>query len=64
MLQVGGFERVKRIGEAVNALISPDPSRKEFLAHEKIVRTLFQAVKPDPAIMEFVFAVSCLCTIA
>ena len=61
-LQVGGFERVKRIGEAVNALISPDPLRKEFLAREKIVRTLFQAVKPDPVIIAFVYAVSCLGT--
>jgi type I restriction enzyme R subunit len=63
-LQVGAFERVERIGSAVNTLISPDPVRKEFLAHEKIVRTLFQAVKPDPAIVEFVSAVSCLGTIA
>jgi type I restriction enzyme R subunit len=45
-------------------LISPDPLRKEFFAHEKVVRTLFQAVKPDPAIMELVSAVSCLGTIA
>src|SRR4029077_14774731 len=57
-LQVGGFDRVKRIGEAVNALISPDPLRKEFLAREKIVRTLFHAVKPDPVIIEFVSVVS------
>jgi type I restriction enzyme R subunit len=55
---------VERIGKAVNALISPDPLRKEFLAHEKVVRTLFQAVKPDPAIIELVSAVSCLGTIA
>jgi hypothetical protein len=52
-LQVGAFERVDRIGKAVNALILPNPIRKEFLAHEKVVRTLFQAVKPDPTIMKF-----------
>jgi type I restriction enzyme, R subunit len=63
-LHVGAFQRIERIGHAVNALISPDPLRKEFQAHEKIVRILFQAVKPDPAIMEFVSAVSCLGTIA
>jgi type I restriction enzyme R subunit len=63
-LQIGAFERVERIGKAVNVLISPDPLRKEFLAREKIVRTLFQAVKPDPATMEFVSTVSCLGTIA
>jgi type I restriction enzyme R subunit len=58
------FERVERIGKAVNALISPDALRKDFLAHEKIVRTLFQAVKPDPAVVALVSAVSCLITIA
>jgi type I restriction enzyme, R subunit len=52
------------LAKAVNALISPDPVRREFLAHEKIVRTVFRAVKPDPAIIEFVSAVSCLGTIA
>jgi hypothetical protein len=30
----GSFERVKLLGEAVERLISPDPLRKEFLAHE------------------------------
>ena len=61
---LGSFERVERIGKAVNALISPDSLRKDFLAHEKIVRTLFQAVKPDPAVVALVSAVSCLITIA
>jgi type I restriction enzyme R subunit len=43
-----GFDRVQLISEAVDALISPGPLRREFLAHERLVRTLFQAVKPDP----------------
>jgi type I restriction enzyme R subunit len=59
-----GFDRVQLIGDAVEALISPDPLRKEFLAHERVVRTLFQAVKPDPAVLEFVSRVSCLAVIA
>jgi type I restriction enzyme, R subunit len=63
-LQPGTFERIERIGKAVNSLISPDPLRKEFLGHQRIVRTLFQAVKPDPATIEFASAVSCLGTIA
>lgn len=42
------MERLHLIGEAVNALISPDPLRKEFLAHDRIVRTLYDAVKPSP----------------
>ena len=60
----GSFERVKLITEAVEALISPDPLRKEFLGHDRLVRTLFQAVKPDPAVLEFVSVISCLGTIA
>ena len=61
---LGGFERVKLIGEAVEKLISPDPVRKEFLAHERLVSTLLKAVKPDPAVLEFVSRASCLATIA
>ena len=42
----------------------PDPVRKEFLAHERLVSTLLKAVKPDPAVLEFVSRASCLATIA
>ena len=59
-----GFDRVQLIGEAVDALISPDPLRREFLAHERLVRTLFQAVKPDPVALEFASRVSSLAVIA
>jgi type I restriction enzyme R subunit len=59
-----GFDRVQLIGDAVDALISPDPIRKEFLAHERLVRTLFKAVKPDPAVLEFISTVSGLSVIA
>jgi type I restriction enzyme R subunit len=59
-----GFDRVRLISDAVNALISPDFLRREFLAHERLVRTLFQAVKPDPVALEFVSRVSCLGVIA
>jgi type I restriction enzyme, R subunit len=37
----------------VNLLISPDSLRKEFLAHDRWVNTLYQAVKPDPAVSQF-----------
>ncbi len=37
----------------MNRLISPDPLRKEFLAHERWANTLYQAVKPDPAVAQF-----------
>jgi len=59
-----GLNKVHLIGDAVDALISPDPLRKEFLAHERLVRTLFRAIKPDPAVLEFVSRVYCLGIIA
>jgi len=48
----------------VNALISPDPLRREFLAHERLVSTLYGAVKPDPAALEFAARVACIAAIA
>lgn len=59
-----GLNKVQLIGDAVDALISPDPLRKEFLAHERLVRTVFRAIKPDPAVLEFVSRVYCLGIIA
>ena len=53
-LVAGSLERLQRIDDAVNALISPDPLRREFLGHARIVNTLYGAVKPDPAALEFV----------
>jgi type I restriction enzyme R subunit len=60
----GGLDRLNRIADAVNRLISPDPLRKEFLGHERWVTTLFQAVKPDPTIAAFSDRVSTLSLIA
>ena len=61
---MGSLERLTKIAEAVERLISPDPLRKDFLAKEGWVRTLFQAVKPDPTVLEFSSRVACLTTIA
>jgi type I restriction enzyme R subunit len=58
------LDKVGLIGAAVDALISPDPLRKQFLAHERLVRTLFQAIKPDPSVLKFASKVYCLSTIA
>lgn len=52
-LPSGDLKRLQRIADAVEALIAPDGVRKEFLAHEKLVGTLYNAVKPDPAVIEF-----------
>lgn len=52
-LTAGSMQRLQKIADAVDALISPDPLRREFLGHERIVNTLYGAVKPDPAALEF-----------
>jgi type I restriction enzyme R subunit len=63
-LTAGSMERLQRIDDAVNALISPDPLRREFLGHERIVGTLYGAVKPDPTALEFAGRVACLTAVA
>ena len=61
---VGSMERLSRIEDGINALISPDPLRRDFLAHERLVSTLYRAVKPDPSALEFASRVACLTTLA
>ena len=48
-----GLYRLGHMADAVDRLIAPDPLHKEFLAHERRVHTLYQAVKPDPAVAQF-----------
>ena len=62
-LPAGSFDRLHRIESAMNALISPDTVRRDFFAHERLVTTLYQAVKPDPAVLEFASRVACLSAI-
>ncbi|MGY8656975.1 MAG: type I restriction enzyme subunit R domain-containing protein, partial [Verrucomicrobiia bacterium] len=56
----GSMDRLALLDDAVNALISPDALRKDFFAHERFVQTLYDAVKPDPVVIEFTPRVSCL----
>ncbi len=60
----GSLQRLQKLADAVDALISPDPLRREFLGHERIVGTLYGAVKPDPAALEFAGRVATLTAIA
>jgi len=60
----GSLERLNLLDAAVDALISPDPLRKEFLEHALVVTTLYAAVKPDVAAVAFAPPVACLATIA
>jgi type I restriction enzyme R subunit len=63
-LPAGDLQRLQRVDDAVNALISPDPLRREFFGHERLVITLYSAVKPDPSALEFAGRVACLSAIA
>ena len=63
-LAAGSMARLQKIEDALNALISPDPMRREFLAHERWVGTLYRAVKPDPAALACTHRVACLATLA
>jgi hypothetical protein len=58
------MERLSRIQDGMNALISPDPLRRDFLGHERLLSTLYGAVKPDPAALEFASRVACVATVA
>ena len=60
----GGIERLQHVEDAMNALISPDPVRRDFFARERLVSTLYRAVKPDPSALEFASRVACLTTLA
>ena len=63
-LNGGGLERLHAISDGLNALISPDPLRRDFFGHDRLVSTLYKAVKPDPVALEFASRVACLATIA
>lgn len=63
-LSGGSLERLTKLVAAIDTLISPESIRREFLAHERIVSTLYDAAKPDPAVLEFTPRVNCLHAIA
>jgi type I restriction enzyme R subunit len=52
-LPLGGLERLAAIESAIDALIGPESVRRDLFRHQKIVDTLYRAVKPDPAAVEF-----------
>ncbi len=63
-LPVGSMQRLAAVENAINALIGPDTLRREFFGHEKFVGTLYRAVQPDPAAIEFSVRVSGIATLA
>ena len=63
-LPAGSLDRLILMADWVERLISPDPLRKDFLAHAKWVTTLYQAIKPDPAVIQFAARVGVIRVIA
>ncbi len=62
-LPLGGMERLAAVAHAINALI-PEVTRREFFGHERLVATLYRAVKPDPSALECVQRVAGISTLA
>lgn len=52
-LPVGDLARLEAVENAIEALIAPEALRREFFGHEKLLGTLYRAVKPDLAALEF-----------
>jgi len=59
-LPSGSLERLQEMDDAVNVLISPDALRRSFFGHVRLVKILYDAVKPDPAAVSFSARVACL----
>jgi len=52
-LATGGMQRIESIADAVDALISPDGVRNDYLSRQRLVQTLYTALKPDRTAVEF-----------
>ena len=63
-LPLGGMERLSAVENAVDALIGPDSVRQDFLSLERLVDTLYGAVKPDLAAIEFAHRIRGVSTLA
>ena len=63
-LPLGGMERLSAVAHAINALISPEAIRREFFGHERLVATLYRAVKPDLSALEYAQRVAGMSTLA
>ena len=63
-LPLGGMERLEAVESAINALIAPESLRRDFFGHGQLVGTLYRAVKPDPAALEFAPRVVGIATLA
>ncbi len=63
-LPLASLERLAAVEDAINALIGPEARRRDFFAHEKLIATLYRAVKPDPVALEAAERVAGILTLA
>jgi len=58
------FAQAGAIQKAADSLMAPEAIKRDFLALEALVSSLYRAVKPDPVAIEFVQRCGCLAAIA
>jgi len=53
LTKADGFERVKYLDDAVEAILINDDTKGRYAFHVQMVTRLFRAIKPDPAVKDF-----------
>lgn len=51
-LPAGDMARLGAVQDAIEALIAPEAVRRDYFGHERLVSTLYRAIKPDPSALE------------
>ena len=54
LTKADGFERVKYLDDAVEAILINDDTKARYTSHVQMVTKLFRAIKPDPAAKDFI----------
>ncbi len=63
-MPTANFAQAGAINAAADRLMAPEAIKRDFLALEALVSSLYRAVKPDPVAIEFVQRCGCLAAIA
>lgn len=63
-ISTANFAQAGAISAAADRLMAPEAVKRDFLALETLVSSLYRAVKPDPAAIEFSQRCGCLAAIA
>lgn len=63
-MPTANFAQAGAINAAADRLMAPETIKRDFLALEALVRSLYGAVKPDPVAIEFAQRCGCMAAIA